>query len=76
MSNETLNRGSATPSLSSKQISMSSVDISSLMNESTIKTSKSFDAASIEDEESKNDSKEIQGNNLFEKRIIYDISLF
>lgn len=55
---------------------MSSVDISSLMNESTIKTSKSFDAASIEDEESKNDSKEIQGNNLFEKRIIYDISLF
>ena len=55
---------------------MSSVDISSLINESTMKTSKSFDVTSIEDEEGKNDSKEIQGKTFLYKRIISGIYLF
>ena len=57
MSNETLNRSSASPSLTSKQISMSSMDISSLVNEPTIKASQSFDITNIKDEESQSDTK-------------------
>ena len=62
MSNETLNRSSATPSLTSKQISMSSLDISSLVNEPNMKISKSFDVTNLEDEETENESKETKGN--------------
>ena len=57
MSNETLNRSSASPSLTSKQISMSSMDISSLVNEPTMKASQSFDITNIKDEESQGDTK-------------------
>ena len=57
MSNEILNRSSASPSLTSKQISMSSMDISSLVNEPTMKASQSFDITNIEDQESQSDTK-------------------
>ena len=57
MSNETLNRSSASPSLTSKQISMSSMDISSLVNEPTLKASQSFDIRNIDDEDSQGDTK-------------------
>ena len=66
MSNETLNRSSASPALTSKQISMSSMDISSLVNEPTMKASQSFDITNIEDEESHGDAK---GEKVFK---VYD----
>ena len=66
MSNETLNRSSASPALTSKQISMSSMDISSLVNEPTVKASQSFDITNTEDEESQGDTK---GEKVFK---VYD----
>ena len=63
MSNETLNRNSATPSLTSKQISMSSLDISSLVNEQSTKVNKPLDVGDIDEEQFGKETKEMQGDN-------------